>query len=125
MCFLTAHSLSWHYVPDTFHVLENEDCLAEANKTLQPRATAVSDVVTAYKAAYIPKGRTLAENINQPSKLYSQMVWLHNMMELSEGPANQPMLDQFAEIKKKMVAADARYDKDIKVAMASFNQAAK
>jgi photosystem II stability/assembly factor-like uncharacterized protein len=98
---------------------------AEANKTLQPQATAVSDVVTAYKATYIPKGRTLAEIINQPSKLYSQMVWLHNMMELSEGPANQPMHDQFGEIKKNMTAADAIYDKDIKVAMANFSQAAK
>jgi len=47
------------------------------------------------------------------------------MMELSEGPANQPMLDQFAEIKKNMVAADARYDQDMKAALDSFNQAAK
>jgi len=35
------------------------------------------------------------------------------------------MLDQFAEIKKKMAAADARYDQDMKAAMDSFSQAAK
>ncbi len=38
---------------------------------------------------------------------------------------NQPMLDQFAEIKKAKAAADARYDQDMKAAMDSFNQAAK
>lgn len=98
---------------------------AEANKALQPQAEAVSQVVNAYKTVYIPKGRTLAEIINQPARLYSQMVWLHNMMELSEGPANQPMLDQFVAIKKKMAAADAQYDKDIEVAMEAFNKAAQ
>jgi len=38
---------------------------------------------------------------------------------------DQPMLDQFAEIKMDMAVADARYDQDIKAAMDSFNQAAK
>ncbi len=98
---------------------------AKANKALQSQAGAVAKVVETYKTVYIPKGRTLAEIINQPARLYSQMVWLHNMMEHSEGPANQPMLDQFAEIKKKMAVADATYDKDIKAAMAAFKRAVK
>ena len=98
---------------------------ADANTALQTQADAVSEVVDAYKSAYIPKGRTLAEIINQPAKIFSKMVWLHNMMELSEGPANQPSLDQFAQLKQDIAAADARYKKDIKAAMNTFDQAAK
>jgi photosystem II stability/assembly factor-like uncharacterized protein len=98
---------------------------AEANKAVQSQADTVSKIVDEYKSVYIPKGRTLAEIINQPSKLYSKMVWLHNMMEQSEGPANQPMLDQFADIKKQMATADAKFDQDMKAAMDNFSQATK
>lgn len=98
---------------------------AESQQTVQAQAEAVSKVVDEYKAVYIPKGRTLAEIINQPARIYSKMVWLHNMMELSEGPANQPMIDQFAELKKQISVADATFDKDMKAAMEAFEKALK
>jgi hypothetical protein len=47
------------------------------------------------------------------------------MMEQTEGPANQSMIDQFAEIKEQATAADATYVKDMKAAMKSFKKAAK
>ena len=96
---------------------------AEAKTALMPQAEAVSAVVEEYKATYIPKGRTLAEIINQPAKIFSKMVWLHNMMESSEGPATQSMIDQFADLKAQMSAADAAFEKDMKAAMAAFDSA--
>ena len=36
------------------------------------------------------------------------------MMELSEGPANQPMIGQLSENKKKMSVADSTFGKDMK-----------
>jgi hypothetical protein len=53
------------------------------------------------------------------------MVWLHNMMEQTEGPANQPMIDQFADLKEAAAAADATYVKDMKAAMKSFKKTAQ
>jgi hypothetical protein len=47
------------------------------------------------------------------------------MMESSEGPANQPSLDQFETLKKEMADADADYEKGMKVAMAEFEAASK
>jgi photosystem II stability/assembly factor-like uncharacterized protein len=93
---------------------------AESQNAAQAEAEEVSGIVDVYKAVYIPKGRTLAEIINQPSKIYSKMVWLHNMMEQTEGPPNQPMIDQFEDLKKEMSAADSAYAKDIEVAMKAF-----
>ena len=44
-------------------------------------------------------------------------------MELSEGPANQPMIDHFSDLKKQMSAADSTFDKDMKAAMKAFEKA--
>jgi photosystem II stability/assembly factor-like uncharacterized protein len=98
---------------------------AESNKALENSAKKVADVVSTYRTVYIAKGRTLAEIINQPSKIFSKMVWLHNLMESSEGPATQQSLDQFETLKKEMAAADAAYEKDIKPAMTAFEKASK
>jgi photosystem II stability/assembly factor-like uncharacterized protein len=96
---------------------------AKSQTALMPQAETVSGVVAKYKATYIPKGRTLAEIINQPAKIFSKMVWLHNMMESSEGPATQSMVDQFAELKKQMSVADAAFEKDMKAAVEAFDKA--
>lgn len=98
---------------------------AESKPAAKAAAEQVAAVVDEYKAVYIPEGRTLAEIINQPARIFSKMVWLHNMMEQTEGPANQPMIDQFAELKEQSAAADATYAKDMKAAMKSFNKSAK
>jgi hypothetical protein len=98
---------------------------AESNKKAQAEVEEIARIVDEYKAVYIPKGRTLAEIINQPAKVNSKMVWLHNMAELSEGPATQSMKDQFAEIKKVMTAEDATYEKNMKKALAKFEKATR
>ena len=97
----------------------------DASEATKQAAKEVSDIVDTYKATYIPKGRTLAEIINQPAKIFSKMVWIHNMMEQSEGPANKPMKDQYGEIIKVSKKADAAYDKAIKSALDKFEKATK
>jgi len=97
----------------------------DANDATKQAAKEVSDIVDTYKATYIPKGRTLAEIINQPAKIFSKMVWVHNMMEQSEGPANKPMKDQYDAIIKVSEKADAAYDKAIKPALDKFEKVTK
>ncbi len=96
---------------------------AESSKMAQDQADEVARIVDGYKAVYIPKGRTLAEIINQPAKINSKMVWLHNMAELSEGPATQSMKDQFTDIKKVISAADTAFKDDLEVAIKAFDRA--
>jgi hypothetical protein len=120
----TAKS-SMQRVKQALETKEEVVAKAESNKNSQAEAQEIARIVDEYKAAYIPKGRTLAEIINQPARINSKMVWLHNMAELSEGPATKSMKDQFADLKKEMATADATYGKDIKAAIKEFEKASK
>jgi photosystem II stability/assembly factor-like uncharacterized protein len=98
---------------------------AEANPALQEKADAVTEALSEYKSAFIPFGRTLAEIINQPAKLFSKLVWLHNMAESSEGPPNNTSVKQFEAIKVLMEEAEADQGQRFERALQEFNLAAK
>ena len=103
------------------HVHQNGQVL----KPLKEKADAVTAAFQEYKAVYVPFGRTLAEIINQPAKLFSKLTWLHNMAESSEGPPNNTSLAQFASIKTLMKQAEAKEGQTFKAALQEFNNAAK
>ncbi|MFD2166379.1 hypothetical protein ACFSJY_08870 [Thalassotalea euphylliae] len=98
---------------------------AEKNSNLKAKADAVNAAFEEYKAVYIPFGRTLAEIINQPAKLFSKITWLHNMAESSEGPPNNTSLKQFESIEKLLAEADKKEGQAFRDAVAAFNKAAK
>ncbi len=97
---------------------------AEANPALKAKADAVTAALEEYQSTFIPKGRTLAEIINQPAKLFSKLVWLHNMAESSEGPPNNTSVAQFESIKQLIVEAETNLGTKFESALAEFNQAA-
>jgi hypothetical protein len=70
-------------------------------------------------------GRTLAEIINQPAKIFTKMIWLHNMMEVSEGPVSQSMLDVYAKLNEQRDAANLEYDKNISEELERFEAASR
>jgi hypothetical protein len=119
----SAAKSSSQKIKEALAVKDEVEAKAGSSEAAMAAAEEVARLVDAYKAVYIPKGRTLAEIINQPSRIFSKMVWLHNMAELSEGPANQPMIDQFADLNTEMVSADAEYQRNIEQALASFEKA--
>ncbi|NTS76673.1 hypothetical protein HR060_07300 [Catenovulum sp. SM1970] len=94
---------------------------AKVDPTLESAAKAVTDAMAEYKSTFIPFGRTLAEIINQPAKLFSKITWLHNMAESSEGPPNNTSLEQFETIKKLMVEAEQEQGKQFNDALKAFN----
>ena len=98
---------------------------AKANPKLQAQADAVNAALEEYKAILIPEGRTLSEIINQPAKLFSKLVWLHNMMESTEGPPNNTSVDQLKNIEALIVAAEAKEGEAFRTALAAFNEAAQ
>ena len=97
----------------------------KGNDKLKEPAEAVSAAMADYKITFIPEGRTLAEVINQPARLFSKITWLHNMMELTEGPANNTSIEQFESIKKLIAAAQAEKGKKFADAVNAFNAAAE
>ena len=89
-------------------------------KELEQQAAVIGKLVDDYESTYVPVGRTLAEIINQPAKIFTKMIWLHNMMEVSEGPPSQSMLDVYAMLNQQRDAANLEYNKNIEEALKMF-----
>jgi hypothetical protein len=66
----------------------------------------------------------LAEIINLPAKIFTKMAWLHNMMEVTEGPVTASLMDVYGQLNEVRDAADAEYQEKITEALAKFETAA-
>jgi hypothetical protein len=96
---------------------------ASAIVAAEEKAAAVTALVDEYEGSFVAVGRTLAEIINLPAKVFTKMIWLHNMMEVTEGPVSQPMLDAYGRINSERDAADERYQESIQGALKAFESA--
>jgi len=94
-------------------------------KELEQQAAVIGKLVDDYESTFVPVGRTLAEIINQPAKIFTKMIWLHNMMEVSEGPPSQSMLDVYAILNQQRDAANLEYNKNIEEALKMFEAVSK
>ena len=91
----------------------------------EDQAAVITKLVDDYESTYVPVGRTLAETINQPAKIFTKMIWLHNMMEVSEGPVSQSMLDVYAKLNEQRDAANLEYRESIAGALEKFEAASE
>jgi hypothetical protein len=48
------------------------------------------------------------------------MIWLHNMMEVTEGPVTASMLEVYENLNAERDQANSKYQKDISVALQEF-----
>jgi hypothetical protein len=92
---------------------------------VEQQAAVISKLVDEYEATYVPTGRTLAEIINQPAKIFTKMIWLNNMMEVTEGPVSQSMKDVYTKLNQQRDAANLEFHDNIQEAMAQFDAVAK
>jgi len=83
-------------------------------------AAVIAGIVDAYEATYVPTGRTLAEVINLPAKIFTKMTHLSGTLENSEGPPTKKMLEVYAKLKELSANTDAQYEKEIKPALQAF-----
>ena len=123
--WMRMYQLSLDYSDKLAKATANKDAAlkkAKSNAQLAAQAKELEAAFEQYKAVYIPFGRTLAEIINQPAKLFSKLVWLHNMAESSEGPPNNTSVAQLEAIEKLMKQADQQEGKAFRDALASFNR---
>jgi len=94
-------------------------------KAAEDQAEVIIRLVDDYESTYVPVGRTLAEIINQPAKIFTKMIWLHNMMEVSEGPVSQSMLDVYAKLNEQRDTANLEYRESIAGALEKFETASE
>ena len=105
--------------------LKDSGASAGKVKAAEDQASVITTLVDSYESTYVPVGRTLAEIINQPAKIFTKMIWLHNMMEVSEGPVAQSMLDVYTKLNEQRDAANLEYDRSISEALERFEAASR
>ena len=89
-------------------------------KAAQEQAAVIAELVDKYEAIFVPTGRTLAEIINLPAKIFTKMIWLHNMMEVTEGPVTASMMEVYEQLNEARDAANKSYREGMAQAMEAF-----
>ncbi len=97
---------------------------ATAISEAERNAALVDEAVTEYEATFVATGRTLAEIVNLPPKIFSKATFLHQLIESSEGPPTEVMKAQLAKLQKLGDEATAAYQAKVKPAMAALDAVA-
>jgi len=90
----------------------------------EQKAAVIAKLVDTYEATFVSTGRTLAEIINLPAKIFTKMVWLHNMMEVTEGPVAAAMMVVYDQLNVVRDTADMEYRQSMAAAMKEFDAVA-
>ena len=72
-------------------------------------------------ASMVATGRTLVQIISEPTKPLSKLVTLHNVMETTEGPPNQPLRDVYEMTAAEIDAAIADFRSALDSEMATLS----
>ncbi len=70
-------------------------------------------------------GTTLVQIISQPTKALAKLTLLHNIMETSEGPPNQPWFEVYDKVASEIDAAISAFDSAMSKEMARFEELAQ
>ena len=89
----------------------------------EAQAAVIATAVDTYEATFVSTGRTLAEIINLPAKIFTKMVWLHNMMEVTEGPITASMMEVYEQLNAARDEANATYRESTSTAMEALEAA--
>jgi hypothetical protein len=102
-------------------VLESDD----APKKLKAQAKTVDEMSEEFIKSMVATGRTLVQIISEPTKPLSKLVTLHNIMEHSEGPPNQPWLQVYTKVATEIDATIASFDTALEAEMTKYEKLAK
>jgi hypothetical protein len=101
--------------------LESDD----APKKLKAQAEAIDELSEKFIKSVAATGRTLVQIISEPTKPLSKLVTLHNIMEHSEGPPNQPWLEVYTKVATEIDAIIASFDTALDAEIAKFEKLAE
>jgi hypothetical protein len=91
---------------------------------LKAQAEVVHKLSQDYVASMVATGATLVQIISEPTKPLSKLVTLHNIMEHSEGPPNQPMREVYAKVAAEIDEGSAAFNASLEREMAKFDELA-
>ena len=89
---------------------------------LASQAAAIDKLCTDLESSLVSTGTTLVQIISQPTKPLAKLTMLHNIMETSEGPPNQPWLDVAAKTASEIDAAISAFDSALSKETALFDE---
>jgi hypothetical protein len=97
---------------------------AGGSDELKAKGALVDKLAQDYVASMVATGATLVQIISEPTKPLSKLVTLHNIMEHSEGPPNQPMREVYAKVAAEMDEGRAAFKAALEKEMAKFDELA-
>ena len=89
---------------------------------LKAQAQVVHDLSQEFIASMVATGRTLVQIISEPTKPLSKFVTLHNIMETTEGPPNQPWLEVYEQVSTEIDGYIAEFDAALEAEMGRFEE---
>ena len=97
------------------------DChKAGGTEDFKAQGAVVDQLCQDYIASMVATGTTLVQVISEPTKPLSKLVTLHNIMEHTEGPPNQPLLEVYAKVTAEMDDSRANFEAALEKEMALF-----
>ncbi len=95
---------------------------AEGSGDLAAQAQKITELCTGVESGMVATGTTLVQIISEPSRPLAILTMLHNIMETSEGPPNQPWREVYAKVSGEMDAVIAEFDAALDKEMARFEE---
>jgi hypothetical protein len=95
-----------------------------ATDEIKAQAAIVDELSQEFIGSMVATGRTLVQIISEPTKPLSKLVTLHNVMESSEGPPNEPLREVYAKTAAEIDTAIAEFRTALDAEMAAFDKLA-
>jgi hypothetical protein len=90
---------------------------------LKKQGAVIDKLCQDYVSSIFSTARNMIEMVAEATPPISELVMLHNIMESSEGPPNQPMRELFADISRKLDSRQAAFEAALATEMARFDEA--
>lgn len=100
---------------------EKATAAAKANPKLQPQADQVEALCRNFESSMVATGTTLVQIISEPSKPLAQLTMLHNIMEHSEGPPNEPWQQVYSKVAAEIDSLITEFEAALKSGMQPFS----
>jgi hypothetical protein len=101
---------------------EKVQSAAEGSGDLAAQAKKIVDLATEFESSMVATGTTLVQIISEPTKPLSKLVTLHNVLEHTEGPPNQPWLEVYEKVAADMDAFIGEFDSALEEEMSRFDE---
>jgi hypothetical protein len=92
-----------------------------ASDELKAQGAVIDQLCTDFVGSMVATGTTLVQIISEPTRPLSKLVTLHNIMETSEGPPNQPLREVYARSAAEMDESMATFKSTLDAEMAQFD----